>query len=108
MLRYLWIVVLVGLLGCAGRLAFVAPPAPQTYTVIGPASGTSCGLLLFGVIPISMWDRARLAYQEAIEDARANALLDTTVGTHWWWTPVGTIHCYDVAGTAIVAGTGIR
>jgi hypothetical protein len=98
---YLLLAILFVLPGCASRRAYVAPPPPQSYTVIGASQGTTCGLLLFGVIPIAMDDRPRLAYQEAIEEARATARIDTTVSTHWWWTPVGSIHCYDIAGTAI-------
>jgi hypothetical protein len=89
------------LLGCSGPLVHLAPPPPAQYAVVAPSSGTACGLLLFGVIPIGVNDRNRRAYDEAVEEARATSLIDTTVRTRWYWTPLGSLQCNDIEGTAI-------
>jgi hypothetical protein len=89
------------LFACSSPIVHVAPPPPPHYAVVAPSSGAACGLLLFGAIPIGVNDRNRRAYEEAVEAVRATSLIDTTVTTRWYWTPVGSVQCNDIAGTAV-------
>lgn len=93
--------VLVFAAGCSGPLVNIAPVPPASYTEGAPTSGDACGMLLFGVIPVSVNDRVERAYLYALEKAHATSLTDSSLTEHWYFTPLGPELCTKVEGTAI-------
>jgi hypothetical protein len=74
--------------GCTTTVGGVAPSseplAPGSYSPVGKAVGTSWGVHLLGFIPIVQPSTAD-ALTDAIEDRRADALLQVTAETGRCW-----------------------
>ena len=79
----------------------VGPRPPSAYSVVGPARGGACGVLLFGLIPINVNDRTRRAYEQAVANGNGTALVDTEIRDRWYYLYIGEMLCTDVQGTAI-------
>jgi len=90
--------------GCSGTLVNVAPVPPSEYAESGAVKGDACGLLLLGILPFGVNDRAERAYARALKSERATALTDTAVTESWYFTPLGPAVCTGVEGTALVRG----
>ena len=67
---------------------------------MGSTSGGGCGLL-FGFIPIAVNGRTERAYRQAVKDGGGTGVPDTTLTDSWYWTPIGTLLCTRIEGTAI-------
>jgi uncharacterized lipoprotein NlpE involved in copper resistance len=90
-------------MGCMSELATVAPAPPEHAVDVGPAHGSSCGLLFLDLVPVGVNDRAVRAYAEALRTARAEAITGTTIEDSWYFVVVGTLLCTDVDGRAVRA-----
>ena len=102
-----WVAFAVGVImvtvvaGCTSTTARIGPRPPETYQMLGPTSGSACGLNLFGIIPIRVNDRTERAYAAAVKHG-GTGLIDTKVQTQWWVIPlVGVKHCTVIQGTEI-------
>jgi len=89
------------LVGCAGHFSRVSAPPLAQPRPAGLTSGSACGMMVLGLVPVRMNSRTVRAYEEAARLANASALSDTAISTHWYWAVVGTVHCADVDGTAV-------
>src|SRR2546428_1732802 len=72
------------LFGCASTPAMVGPRPPTTYRAEREAQGRACGLLIFGLIPTSNFQRrTEIAYERALKDG-GRALTDTSIQHSWY------------------------
>jgi len=95
--------VALSLAGCTGNFTHLAPPPPPQHVTTREATGSACGVLLFNLIPIQFNDRTERAYQQALQRADAEGLLDTTVTDRWYFIYVGGLYCTDVHGVGFRA-----
>src|ERR1043166_9680010 len=95
------------LCGCSGPLVNIAPVPPAEYSEGDKVTGSACGLLLLGMVPMGVNGRAEEAYDRALEAANATSLTDTALTESWYFTPVGPAVCTSVGGTALVRSTTI-
>ena len=103
-----WLVFLLAWLvigaGCASPISIEASthpiPADQTMTVLGPAEGSawSGNILVFPFGPISPIKAAR---DDAIEEAKADALIGVTVDYRIWFLLVVTLRHTKIEGEAV-------
>ena len=103
--RLKWTLALVAtaalLPGCQAFPMAVGPEPPQGYTAGSTVRGSSCGLLLFGLIPIGVNERTEDAYKDALK-GHAGGLTDTRISYAWHIIPaVGLQLCTDVEGKLI-------
>lgn len=91
-------------IGCSGPLTRVAPQPPEGVALTKEARGTACGVNLFGVIPISVNDRAERAYRQAVERSGGSGLTNTSVVDRWYWIYVGHMVCTDISGVGFTQG----
>lgn len=99
--RWLLTGLAIALIGCAETAQKAAPPRPVQYASAGRASGSACGLELLDLIPIAATDRAQRAYNEALAQAGAKALVGTQFSDSRIDLMVGTMRCTRVEGTAV-------
>ncbi len=76
------------------------PPAPDEE-VLGPTSGNSTGIMLFGFIPINQNDRFQAAYNEALHSKGATRLVNPVITEKWFWAYVLNGYSFTVSGTAV-------
>ena len=100
-MRRLALLLATMLLGCAGPFVHVSAAPSAEPRAGGLTSGSACGMMVLGLVPIGMTDRTARAYDEAGRQAGTTALTDTAISTHWYFAGVGTVHCVDVDGTAV-------
>lgn len=67
----------------------------------GKTSGSACGIDLFDLLPIGVWNRTQRAYDSAVSQAGARALLGQTVSDSRFDLMVATVKCSSVEGTAV-------
>lgn len=67
----------------------------------GRASGSACGIELLDFVPIGIWSRTQRAYNAALSQAGARALLSPTVSDSRIDLMVATLKCSAVEGTAV-------
>jgi len=97
------ILILVSL-GCASApLSIETLPVQQNEKIVGPAKGSSTGIMLFNFIPIVQNSRFRNAYQEALDSAGGTRLVDITIEERWFWAWVLNGYTFTVSGTAVNA-----
>ncbi len=77
-----------------------APPGPDEE-VLGPAMGSSTGIMLFGVIPIKQNTRFEAAYNQALQSKGADRLVNPTIKERWFWAMVLNGYSFTVTGTAV-------
>jgi hypothetical protein len=89
--------------GCSGPFVKVAPIPAAGATVGERVKGSSCGFLLFDLIPIGINERTKNAYDKALRSAGAGTqgLADTDVTTKWFYVYLGSIYCTTVEGNAV-------
>jgi hypothetical protein len=94
-----------------GLLAFTAcQSAPLTIPtrpvgpneqVIGPAEGSSTGLMLLEFIPINQNQRFVRAYENALASSGGTRLVDITIQERWFWAYILNGYKFKVTGTAV-------
>jgi hypothetical protein len=89
------------IVGCSSHAVRIGPVPPATYSVIGPARASACGVLVFGILPINVNDRTQRAYDAALQRSGGNALVDVSVRDRWYYIYIGGMVCTDIQGTAI-------
>ena len=77
-----------------------APPAPDEE-VLGPTTGNSTGIMLFGFIPIKQNNRFQAAYNEALLNKGATRLVDPIITEKWFWAYILNGYSFTVSGTAV-------
>jgi hypothetical protein len=92
--------------GCFHAPGGIAPSTipvdPHDYTIIEPnATGTDCVWRLLEIIPISAGNHLHTAVKEAIQDAKADALINVTVETTGWDLLIIGRSCTEVRGQGI-------
>jgi len=95
----LCVLLAVTMVGCSGPLTKIAPRPTSGATMTREGKGSACGVNLFGLIPIGVNDRAERAYQQALTNAGASGLTETTVTDRWYYIYVGMMVCTDIAGS---------
>jgi hypothetical protein len=68
---------------------------------IAKAAGSACGLEFLDIIPIGTLSRTQRAYDNAVNDVGARALLAPSISDTRLDLVVGTLRCSQVEGTAI-------
>ncbi len=80
---------------------FDTAPLAANEEVIGPAEGSSTGIMLFQFIPLGQNDRFAKAYAQALEVSGATRLVDVTIQERWFWAWVLNGYSFRVTGTAV-------
>lgn len=65
------------------------------------AAGSACGIELLDIIPIGTLSRTQRAYNNALNEVGARALLAPSISDSRLDLVVGTLRCSEVEGTAI-------
>ena len=89
--------------GCTSSPAQIqtAPVGPNEQ-VLGEASGSGGGVLLFWFIPIGQNDRFEDAYNEALQvHPGTTRLVNPTIQEQWVWALILGGFLTDVSGTAV-------
>jgi hypothetical protein len=74
-------------------------PRPTGQEASTHVEGSSCGLLLFGVLPLGVNERLQRAYDEALVETGKRELVDTKIRDRWYVIPLlGVGLCTDVEG----------
>ncbi len=89
------------LVGCVSTPLELKEPVAGTYEVLGPVEGRFGGILLFNFIPIAYNQRIWKAYQIALEQKGADALIDVTIIDKWYWAGLFNGNVTTVRGTAV-------
>jgi hypothetical protein len=98
---WLMLVTAVVMVSCTSSPTLVGPKPRDGYEVLGRASGSGCGLALFGVIPLGVNSRTERAYQEALKRG-GTGLIETELQNQWWWVPfLGLVYCTAIRGTEV-------
>ena len=80
----------------------VVGPRPSGQEVITRVDGSSCGFLLFGVLPIGVNERLQRAYDDALMETGKRELVDTKIRERWYVVPfLGVSLCTDVEGVTV-------
>ena len=91
----------LGLHGCSSFPQLVGPRLPAGYGVGEVRTGSACGLLFLGFIPIKSNSRTERAYKTAVGSA-SGGLADTKLRYSWFVIPgAGLLLCTDVEGRSI-------
>jgi len=91
----------LGLHGCSSYPQLVGPRLPRGYQVGEVRTGSACGLLLMGLIPIKSNSRTERAYKAAV-GSNLGGLADTKIRYSWFVIPgAGLLLCTDVEGRLI-------
>ena len=69
--------------------------------VLGPAEGSSVGIMLLGFIPIVQNTRFENAYAEAVQKGGGTRLTDITISEQWFYALVLNGYIFNVHGTAV-------
>lgn len=96
------------LVGCVSTPLELKEPVAGTYEVIGPVEGKFGGILLFNFIPIAYNQRIWKAYQVALEQKDADALIDVTITDKWYWAFLFNGNVTTVKGTAVKLKAGAK
>lgn len=102
------LVLVAPLVGCAGKELELKEPVAGTYEVLGPVEGRFGGILLFNFIPIAYNQRIWKAYQVALEQKDADALIDVTISDKWYWAGLFNGNVTTVRGTAVKLKAGAK
>ena len=87
--------------GCSSGPVLVGP-RPAGQEVVTQVEGSSCGLLLFGVLPIGVNERLQRAYDSALIESGKRELVDTKIRDRWYVVPLlGVALCTDVEGVVV-------
>lgn len=101
MLR-LSLVLLAFLAACVStRVRIDSRPLAGDEEVVGAASGSAVGFMLFQFIPIGQNDRFQEAYERAILDSGGERLVDMQIWESWFWAWIGNGYVFHVEGTAV-------
>ena len=76
------------------------PPGPDEE-VLGMASGSSTGIMLFQFIPIKQNDRFKEAYNQALQNSGGTRLVNPTIKERWFWAWVLNGYIFNISGTAV-------
>jgi len=88
--------------GCSSGPVTVGPRPPMTPSLLGSASGSSCGLLLLNLIPMGVNGRVASARAEAQAALGSEVVADVRIRERWYGVPfAGTVLCTDVEQTAV-------
>ena len=110
MKRFSIAVLLLSLAAVVGCTRVSPTPAPQHLAQDGvqpvrmsssKAAGSACGIEIFDLLPIGTWNRTQRAYDHALVNANAKALLGPTVSDSRFDLMVATVKCAAVEGTAV-------
>ncbi len=69
--------------------------------VIGPAVGSSQGLMILQAIPVGQNERFAEAYDRALASTGGTRLVDITITESWWSAFFVNGYTYEVKGTAV-------
>jgi hypothetical protein len=87
--------------GCTGSAVMVGPQPRQGYSVDRTVRGSSCGLLLFGFLPLMVNSRTQRAYDAATAGTMAG-ITDTRIRHSWAVIPgAGLLLCTDIEGKVL-------
>jgi hypothetical protein len=76
------------------------------YSEVGPTTGEACGMILLGLLPISVNDRVARAYARALANAGATSLTDTALTERWYFALIGNVVCSQIDGLALDKSAG--
>jgi len=82
-------------------LTISTPPAGPDEEVLGEASGSETGIMLFQFIPIKQNGRFQAAYDQALQSKGADRLVNPTIKERWFWAWVLNGYSFTVSGTAV-------
>ena len=89
------------LMGCVSYPVVVGPRRPHESEVGEKVSGSACGLLFWGMIPIRTNSRTQRAYDQACGGSRGG-LVDTHIRYSWYTIPaLGLLLCSEVEGRPV-------
>lgn len=77
-----------------------APPGPDEE-VLGPAMGSSTGIMLLQFIPINQNNRFEAAYNQALQSKGADRLVNPIIKKRWFWAWILNGYSFTVTGTAV-------
>ena len=93
--------VLGSLMGCVSYPVVVGPRPPQHLDIGEKVSGSACGLLLWGMIPIRTNSRTQRAYDQACGGSHGG-LTDTHIRYSWYTVPaLGVFLCSEIEGRPV-------
>ena len=71
------------------------------YEILGEASASAAGIMLFNVIPIRQNTRFQRAYDAAVRSKGGDFLIDVEVSERWFWAWILNGYITTVKGTAV-------
>ena len=87
---------------CSSGPVQVGRKPPANAMLLSTAQGSSCGLLLFNLLPMGVNGRADGAYREAQVALGDRDVSDAKIKQRWYGLPLfGTVLCTDVEETAV-------
>ena len=69
--------------------------------VLGESEGSSVGVMLFNIIPISQNTRFTKAYDEAVAKLGGTCLTDPVIQERWYWAYLFNGYIFTVKGTVV-------
>ncbi len=87
--------------GCSSPRVPVGPQPPPAAALGEVVEHTSCGLLVFDLIPAAVNGRTERAYKHALEN-RGSMLADVELKYSWYYVPLlGDLVCTTVRGRVV-------
>ena len=71
------------------------------YEILGEASASAAGIMLFNVIPIRQNTRFQRAYDAAVRSKGGDFLIDVEVSERWFWAWILNGYITTVKGTVV-------
>jgi len=87
--------------GCTTAPLLTSPHRVDATPRMAKAAGSACGIEFLDIIPIGTLSRTQRAYDNAVNEAGARALLAPSISDTRLDLVVGTLRCSQVEGTAI-------
>ena len=93
--------------GCSSRpmpLTKMQTTAPKNYETLHSESVSATGFILLGIIPIRMSSRELRARNTILANSGGDDLINTSISSGYFWTPIGIFARVTIKGTPIKKG----
>jgi hypothetical protein len=92
----------LGMAGCISGPVELGSPPSSAYDMSRPRtlSSSSCGFILFAVLPLNLHNGVQRANEALLAQASGDYVTDVKIGSSWVYAFVGTVHCVQMQALA--------
>lgn len=87
--------------GCSSVPKMMGALPGRDYEVVGKATGSAGGFMLFQIIPIMHNSKIQRAYDEAVYSRNGDDLINVRIRENWFWAYIGNGYRTTIEGDVI-------